>query len=61
MCTKVYQCSVLNVPNATIALHSLIKTAIKEPLIRGFYFVEQAGGSLFVTLSKALHAVLLGP
>ena len=57
----IYQCSVFSVPNAALALHRLIQTAIKEPLIREFYFVQHAGGRPFVTLSKGLHAVLPGP
>ena len=57
----IYQCSLFNVPNATLARHRLIQTSIKAPLIREFYFVQHAGGRPFVTLSKGLHVVLPGP
>jgi hypothetical protein len=57
----IYQCSIFNVLNAALALHRLIQTAIKGPLIREFYFVQHAGGRPFVTLSKGLQAVLPGP
>jgi len=56
--TTICQRSVFNVPDATLALHRLIQTAIKEPLIREFYFAQHAGGRPSATLSKGLHAVL---